>query len=127
MAGEQVLTASLSTVSYYRLVREDADELAALQQALMTDGFAYLDLRKHDSSRGSVLHGINRVFTMGANFFSTSLDKKMKYDIDAIGPYKLHGCVDWTLETVQHSNPARRSGTSQPRETEELQKTRKTA
>jgi isopenicillin N synthase-like dioxygenase len=93
MAGEHVLTASLSTVSYYRLVQENADELSALWQALSQDGFAYLDLRKHDSSPGSVLDGVNHVSRLGAEFFSTSLDEKMKYDVDAIGPYKIHGYV----------------------------------
>jgi isopenicillin N synthase-like dioxygenase len=97
MTGNIIPTADLSTVSYDRLAKGDADELLALRRAFSQDGFAYLDLREHDGSPGSVLGGIDTVFAAGAEFFSTSLDEKMKYDVDAIGPYKLHGYVAWYM------------------------------
>ncbi|KAK4235857.1 Clavaminate synthase [Achaetomium macrosporum] len=91
MAGHETLTATLSTVAYGGLVQGHADELATLRRAFSEDGFVYLDLGEQEGDPGSVFHGIEAVFTSGAEFFSTSLDEKMRYDVDAIGPYKLHG------------------------------------
>jgi isopenicillin N synthase-like dioxygenase len=91
MTVQPIPTASLCIISYARLAKQDAEEVEALRQAFSRDGFAYLDLHEPDGSPGSVIHGVDSMFSMGADFFSTSLGEKMQYDIDAIGPYKLNG------------------------------------
>lgn len=81
------------TVSLHKLLEKDADEVSALQRAFTDLGFVYLDLHGHKDHEGLILPRIETVLKIAAEYFSLDVEEKLKFDIDKIGDFKLHGYV----------------------------------
>lgn len=82
-------TPDFLTVDYQRLVEVDAAHLKLLRTACERDGFFYLDLSQQDTLLGDV----QKAMGIAQRFFELDEEKKLEYDIDLIGPWKLSGCV----------------------------------
>jgi isopenicillin N synthase-like dioxygenase len=92
-------SADFTTISYTRIKQGNARELSALRRACEKDGFLYLDLQNADGEAIPVIKEVPLVYKAVKNFFQLDEDEKMKYDVDAIGPWKLNGCVHPQLGT----------------------------
>jgi len=86
-------TPEYSVISYSKLLSKDSDEIASLRTACERDGFFYLDLRgsQGEDKKHEVEEKVPRVFKVVNEFFKLDDEEKMKYDIDTIAPWKLHG------------------------------------
>ncbi|KAL8638355.1 MAG: hypothetical protein Q9228_004490 [Teloschistes exilis] len=81
--------AHLLTIDSARLKNEDQEEAAKLFQATKEDGVFYLSLQ--ESSFAEVLSDVDVLLTFAKNFFISSEEEKLQYDIDELGELKLNG------------------------------------
>ncbi|KAL8771093.1 MAG: hypothetical protein Q9194_004973 [Teloschistes cf. exilis] len=81
--------AHLLTIDSARVKNEDQEEAAKLFQATKEDGVFYLSLQ--ESSFAEVLSDVDVLLTFAKNFFISSEEEKLQYDIDELGELKLNG------------------------------------
>ena len=84
--------ANLLTIDNKRLQDGDEKEAAKLIKAAKEDGVFYLDLR--DERFTAMRETVEEVYTFSKELFDLDEEKKMEYDIDRLGRYKLHGYWD---------------------------------
>ena len=84
-------TFEFPAISLTKIIKRDRDELAILLKACEQVGFWYLDLRGVDKEPTLAVQDVPAVFKAVEEFFELESDEKMKYDVDAIGPWKLNG------------------------------------
>jgi isopenicillin N synthase-like dioxygenase len=82
-----------AVISYAKLLSGETDEVTSLRQACERDGFFYLDLRQEVKQPHPIEQDVPSMFKVVNEFFTLNDEEKIQYDIDTIGPWKLHGYV----------------------------------
>jgi len=81
-----VPTLPLLQISLKKLLGHDYEEIKRLIDACEDNGFFYLDVQDA-GSHSSILDDVDKLFTIGEEFFALSFEEKKKYDFSATTPY----------------------------------------
>lgn len=98
-------SADYPTISYVKLLAGDANESLAIHQACQRDGFCYLDLSTPGHEPNPITQGVQSAFKIAKEFFDLEDEEKLKFDIDAIGPWKLNGYVPSLMPKYSTTKP----------------------